>query len=123
MNDDSQTTQLCILGTQAEFAGDLTLAQMHYRQAWEAAESDFERCIAAHYLARCFIDPVARLEWNRAALHYAERSKDERTAAFFPSLYLCLGQSYEHTGELALAQEFYDRAANLGFPHDLGYQG
>jgi tetratricopeptide (TPR) repeat protein len=107
----------CLEGTRAEFEGRIAAARQLYQQAWEAARDDFEACVAAHYCARHQPDPRVSLHWNLAALAHADAVGDERVRNFYPSLYLNLGYSYELLGDLARARDYYDRAADLGFPH------
>lgn len=123
MDQPNQTMDLCIQGTQAEFAGRFDQACALYWQAWLAASSDYEASIAAHYVARCQPDPQEKLRWNKEAVKRADEAHDERVAAFYPSLYLNLGQSFEQLGDLAQAQHFYELARQLGLPHDPGYPG
>jgi tetratricopeptide (TPR) repeat protein len=109
---------LCIKGTQAEFAGRLDKARALYWQAWEAAQNDFEACIAAHYVARHQPRPEDALIWNQVALARAEAVGDERVESFYPSLYVNLGHSYETLGQLTEARRYYNLAAELGLVHE-----
>ena len=117
MNPDNPVVKLCIAGTQAEFNGRIDAARALYRQAWEAAQDDYEACIAAHYVARHQPDPHETLRWNREALARAEAVGDGRVDSFYPSLYLNMGQSFERLGDEAEAQRYYEMAAALGVPH------
>ncbi len=51
------------------------------------------------------------------ALDHAQAVKDERVAEFYPSLYLCLGKSYEELGDKANAERYYNLATELGVIH------
>lgn len=104
-------------GTQAEFAGQIAEAHSLYLQAWEAAQNDYEACIAAHYVARHQLTPEATLHWNQIALERADAAGDERVQEFYGSLYLNMGHSYELVGDQAAAQHYYALAAALGFVH------
>jgi tetratricopeptide (TPR) repeat protein len=115
-----QLIQLCIEGTQAEFRGEIDVARALYQQAWEAAQDDFEACIAAHYVARHQADPVQRLHWNQIALDRANAVGDDRVLAFYPSLFLNMGQSFELLGNPDEARRYYDQAAELGVIHQIG---
>lgn len=117
MDKNNQVIQLCIAGSRAEFEGRIDSARALYRQAWEAAGNDYEACVAAHYRARRQEDPRESLRWNQEALARARKVGDERVRAFYPSLYLSLGQSYEALGEPAEAKRYYDLAAALGVDH------
>jgi tetratricopeptide (TPR) repeat protein len=113
-----EVLRLCVLGTQAEYAGRSDEAAELYRQAWRAARDDYEACLAAHYVARIQDSPELALHWNEIALARAESSQDERVIPFYPSLYVNLGRSYELLGHMRQAEEFYQRAAQLGLDHD-----
>jgi tetratricopeptide (TPR) repeat protein len=117
MDTNNAVIQLCVQGTQAEFRGEMDAACSLYRQAWEAAQDDFEACVAAHYVARCHEDPHEQLHWNRIALERADAVGDGRVQSFYPSLYLNMGQSYERIGQPEEARRWYDLAAELGVPH------
>jgi hypothetical protein len=109
--------QLCIQVTQAEFAGRQDEARALAWQAWGAAASDYEACIAAHYVARFQEDPAGRLRWNREALDRANAAPPDRVREFYPSLYLNMGRSHELLGDPVEAQRYYDLAAGLGAVH------
>ena len=83
MDPDNPVIKLCIEGAQAEFAGSVEEADKLYRQAWTAARDDYERCVAAHYVARCQKTPEERLHWNREALVRAEAVGDEQVRSFY----------------------------------------
>lgn len=117
MDLTNPTLKLCMDGTHAEFEGRKEDACDFYRRAWETATDDYEACVAAHYMARCQADPEEVFRWNREALERADAAKDDRVQEFYPSLYLNMGSSYEQIGNPEKAQEYFDLAANLGFPH------
>lgn len=117
---DNLVIQLCVEGTQAEFRGEIEVARALYQQAWEVAQDDFEACIAAHYVARHQADPAQRLHWNQIALDRANAVGDDRVLAFYPSLFLNMGQSFELLGNPDEARRYYDQAAELGVIHQIG---
>ena len=117
MDTQNPVIQLCIAGTQAEFDGRMTAAHESYQQAWEIAQTDYEACIAAHYLARFQETPEERLRWNQEALERAKRVNDESVKEFYPSLYLNLGHSHEMLGNQAEAQRYYDLTVQSGVVH------
>ncbi|MEA5079283.1 MAG: hypothetical protein VB013_12005 [Anaerolineaceae bacterium] len=119
MDETNPVVQLCVKGTQAEYQGKPEEAHALYQAAWEAAENDFEACIAAHYVARFQTDPLEKLRWNQIALEKADAVSDGSVEYFYPSLYINLGQSYELLGNATEAKRFFDLAAKLGLPHQL----
>lgn len=123
MDAANPVIKLCIAGTQAEFAGRTEDARSLYQQAWQAAQDDYEACIAAHYVARFQPTPEERLRWNREALERANRVKDGSVQEFYPSLYLNMGASYQALGIQAEAHRYYDLAAQLGVVHQAQEDG
>ena len=117
MNPDNPVIKLCIEGTQAEFQGLIAKARSLYQQAWEAAQDDYEACIAAHYVAHLQENPQERLHWNQVALEKANAVTDQSVQDFYPSLFLNMGQSYELLGNVSDAKRYYDLAAELGVVH------
>jgi hypothetical protein len=59
MDATNPVVALCLQGTQAEFRGDIEGARALYRQAWARAATDYEACVAPHYMARRQPDPEA----------------------------------------------------------------
>jgi tetratricopeptide (TPR) repeat protein len=119
MEIDNPVVQLCIAGTQAEFQHHIDEAIEFYEQARQAQTNNYEACIAAHYMARHQKDPKIEFDWNQKALEFTKSCADERVTPFFPSLYLNMGKSYERLGDTKSAQEYYDKAAILGLPHQM----
>jgi hypothetical protein len=117
MDINNPVIQFCMDGARAEFEHRIADARILYQQAWDARADDYEACIAAHYVAR-FQDSVEEsLRWNQLALSHAEAVNDERVKEFYPSLYLCLGKSYEELKDRPNAEKYYNLAAELGIIH------
>ena len=114
MDLNNPVIKLCVAGTQAEFKGQIDEARALYQQAWEAAQDDFDACIAAHYVARHQEKPEEKLHWNQVALDRANAVGDSRVEAFYPSLFLNMGHSFELLGNGVEAKRYYDLAAELG---------
>jgi len=108
---ENKVIKLCAEGMQAEAVGNVDFAHSLFQQAWEIAENDFEAFTAAHYLARNQKDPNDVLSWNLEALTRAVRINDESVQAYFPSLYLNIGKSYEGLNNLKAAENYYQQAA------------
>lgn len=119
MDPDNPVIKLCIAGTQAEFKGNMDEACVLYHQAWEASTDDYEACIAAHYVARCQTSPEEVFRWNQEALERANAVSGDSVRAFYPSLYLNMGRSYELIGDQAEAKKYFSLAAELGVSHQI----
>jgi tetratricopeptide (TPR) repeat protein len=111
MDPNNPIVELCAEGMQAESEGKNEAALRLFTRAWEASRDDYEACIAAHYLARQQTTPQDVLHWNQEALQRAESLGDERIEAFYPSLYLNMGYSYEVLGDRDQAIRYYQLAA------------
>ena len=119
MDLDNPVIELCVQGTQAEFAGRIQEARELYWQAWESSTDDYEACIAAHYVARHQETHTETFRWNLEALERADKVQDDRVRDFYPSLYLNMGYSFELLGNQAEAQRYYTLASALGVEHQL----
>jgi hypothetical protein len=104
--------KLCAAAIQAEMSGDTAGAVRLSAQAWDSRKTDYDGCIAAHYLARYQESAVDWLLWNRRALDAATAVDNGIADSFYASLHLNLGQSYEDLGNLPEAERQYLLALN-----------
>lgn len=107
IDEDNPIVRLCVAGIEYEQRGEAEKAAASYRLAWDSSTDDLERCIAAHYVARCVTDAQQRLDWNTAALNAALSVGDERVEAFYASLHLNVGKSHEDLEQWADAARAY----------------
>ncbi len=114
--------KLCAEGMNYEGQGKAEEAHKLFQQAWEEATNNFEKFIAAHYLARHQSNVTNKLEWDETALHIALQMKDESMKAYYPSLYLNIAKCYEDLENFKkanvnfhLAQSFADNLQNDGY--------
>jgi hypothetical protein len=114
---DNPIAQLCARGM--ELGGHEGGAL--FQQAWETAETDLEKCIAAHYVARNQDSVSEKLEWDETALFHGLKA-GERIAGFYPSLYLNIAKCHEDLGahEPALAHYLLAQKYAESLPDD-GY--
>ena len=112
MDPNNPVVKLCAQGMEEEGKGNAAKAANLFQQAWEQSTNDFERCIAAHYLARHQPNADLALRWNQEAMDCANRVADGSVAEFLPSLYLNLGKSNEDLGSVERARELYECAAD-----------
>jgi tetratricopeptide (TPR) repeat protein len=95
----------------AEGQGRADEARDLFAQAWAASTDDFDRCVAANYLARHQGSPEQTLHWNREVLTRADAVEDDRVRGFYPLLYLNLRRSYEDLGDRNKARRYYEHSA------------
>jgi tetratricopeptide (TPR) repeat protein len=103
--------QLCAQGMQAEAEGRDVRARDLFLQAWEAAEDDYDACIAAHYLARHQPTPQETLRWNQECLTQADKVGDERVRGFYASLHGNMARAHRDLGQIEQAGEHFESAA------------
>jgi rifampin ADP-ribosylating transferase len=114
--------KLCGQGMLLEGEAKSEEAANLFMQAWEQAANDFERFIAAHYIARHQPDVAGKLKWDETALHLALNLKDEAIKGAYPSLYLNIAKCHEDMGNMGKAKENYESALIFaGFLSDDGY--
>lgn len=111
MDPANPIVRLCAAGMSAEQDGRLQDASLLFQQAWRDSSDDWERCIAAHYLARHQPSPAQTLFWNQEALRLAGTLGADCVRDFYPSLYLNVGHSLEALGRAAEACRYYELAA------------
>ena len=113
MNPENPVVKLCVQGMEQESQGNLEEASRLFLSAWSQSTDDFERCIAAHYVARHQKSPEDALTWNQRSLELARAVGDERVSGFFPSLFLNMGKAYEDLGKRDDARECYNEAQQV----------
>ena len=113
MDSNNPVIQLCAKGMECEGKGDFDNASQLFMEAWNQGSDDFERCIAAHYVARHQKNPKDTLVWNQRSLDHAGAVHDDRVCEFYPSLYLNMGKAHEDLGNRADAKRFYEMAAKV----------
>jgi hypothetical protein len=74
-----------------------------FQQAWDTRSTDYEGCVAAHYLARQQADDEAAFRWNLVALRLADATEDTQVRGFYPSLHVCMASSYQLLGDRTAA--------------------
>lgn len=110
MDPNNPVVKLCVQGMECEGKGNHDEAAKLYMSAWAQSTDDFERCIAAHYVARHQCTPHEALLWNQRSLDHADAAGNDRVAEFYPSLYLNMGKAYEDVAQYDEARCFYEMA-------------
>ena len=111
IDPENRVVKLCAAGVAVE--GDSNLARELFTRAWELCTDDWERSIAAHYLARHQPNAQETLRWNQRALEHAQAAPNGAAEEFLPSLYLNLAESYRHLGRYDEALDCARRARGV----------
>ncbi|MFJ5231004.1 hypothetical protein ACIQBJ_14045 [Kitasatospora sp. NPDC088391] len=112
IDPENTVVQLCAQGMQAEAEGQDARARDLFLRAWEAAEDDYDACIAAHYLARHQPTPQETLRWNQECLNRADKVGDERVRGFYASLHANIARAHRDLGQVDRARAHFESAAS-----------
>lgn len=114
---DNNVVKLCAQGMDEEGKGKDDKAMMLFLQAWNEAANNFEKFIAAHYVARQQKTVADKLKWDETALGLALKINDDEMKGSYPSLYLNIAKCYEDLKDLDHAKKNYQLA--LSFSNSL----
>ena len=113
--------KLCMQGTGMEEKGEAEEARKLFLQAWNESTNDFERFIAAYYVARHQNNVRDKLKWLETSLTFALSISDDTVNAAFPSLYSQIADGYEDLNDPDKAGENRELANSFGSePSDKG---
>jgi rifampin ADP-ribosylating transferase len=102
--------KLCVNGMGMEDRGEPDEASRLFQQAWNEATNDFEKFIAAYYVARHQVDVRGRLKWLETSLQFALKINDVTVRSAFPSLYSNIARCYEDLNDPDNAKKSYELA-------------
>jgi tetratricopeptide (TPR) repeat protein len=105
--------KLCLQGMGMEEQGKPDDAIKFFTQAWNESTNDFEKFMAAYYVARHQKNVPGKLKWLETALQFALKINDDTVKSAFPSLYLNIAKCYEGLNEPGKAKENYELASSL----------
>jgi hypothetical protein len=120
-NPHNHIVKLCIQGMGMEEKGNLEEAGKIFLQAWNAATNDFEKFLAAHYVARHQKNVSDKLKWLEMTLQFALGINDNTVKSAFPSLHFNIAKCYEDLGDPDKAKKNYGLATSFkDKPSDTG---
>jgi len=111
----------CIQGMDLEEKGRPEEASKIFFQAWNEATNDFEKFLAAFYVARHQINHLDRLKWYQTALSLALTINDDSVKGAYPSLYINIAKCYDDLNDRDNAKKNYELGNSfIGKPSDKG---
>jgi rifampin ADP-ribosylating transferase len=120
-NPNNNVVKLCIQGMAMEDAGKAAEASELFLQAWNEATNDFERYLAAYYVARHKDDVREKLQWLETSLGFAQSVESVAATSAFPELYRSIADSYKELGEPENARKNLELAeVSRSHPTDKG---
>src|SRR5215210_3889037 len=84
-----------------------------FHQAWNEATNDFEKFIAAYYVARHQKNISDKLCWLQTALQFALKINDESVKSAYHSLYLNIAKCYEDLNDPEKAKKNHELAISF----------
>lgn len=112
-NPNNSVVKRCLQGMGMEEKGKPEEASKLFLQAWDEAINDFEKFIAAHYVARHQKNVSDKLTWLETVLRFALEINDDSVKSVFPSLYLNIAKCYEDLIEPDKAKKNYELATSF----------
>jgi len=109
-NPTNKIVKLCLQGMGLEEKGKPGEAGRIFLEAWNEATNDFEKFIAAFYVARHQKNVSGKLKWLETALQFALSVNDDSVKGALPSLYLSIAKCYEDLSDLHNAKKNYELA-------------
>jgi rifampin ADP-ribosylating transferase len=113
--------KLCLQGMAMEEKGKAQAASKLFLKAWNGATNDFEKFLAAYYVAQRQKAVPDKLKWLETALDYALRINDAAVRPALPLLYFHIAQCYEELSDLDKAKTNHELAISFtDDPEDSG---
>ncbi|HTJ48247.1 MAG TPA: NAD(+)--rifampin ADP-ribosyltransferase [Cyclobacteriaceae bacterium] len=120
-NPSNNVVKLCLQGMGMEEIGKPEEASKLFHQAWNEATYDFEKFMAAHYVARHQKNVSDKLKWLETTLEFALKTDSETVKSAFPSLYTNIAKCYEDLNDPDNAKKNYELATSFKYrPSDKG---
>ena len=109
-NPGNNVIKLCVQGMAMEEKGNPDEASRLFLQAWNEATNDFEKYIAAYYVARHKENVPDKLKWLETALQFAIKVNNESAKSALPNLYSNIAKCHEDLGDVDNAKKNFELA-------------
>lgn len=101
----NKIVQLCLRGMAMEAQNKPEEAGELFMQAWNEAGNDFERFLAAYFVAKPQTGASERLKWLETSLQHALNINNEMVFSAYPTLYTSIGKCYEGLNDFENAKK------------------
>lgn len=120
-NPNNPFIQLCLQGINLEDQHKPNEATRLYLQTWKQAANDYDKFIAAWFLARVQLNVADSLTWYKIALDLTLTVNNDAVSSALPSLHANLANCYQELGDSANATKHDGLAlATVNQPTDKG---
>jgi len=113
-NPNNPVIQRCMQGMELAEKAQSGAAAAVFLQAWNEAGNDFEKFIAAHFLARHQQDTRDKLTWLHTALQHGLNVNTDAVKSALPSLYINMAQCYAALGDADNEKKYRELAVSAG---------
>lgn len=110
---NNQIVRLCLQAMNLESQGKEDEAGATYQMAWREARENFEKFLAAYFVARHEKSNNEKLDWFEIALQYAFISDNPAVTSAFYSLYSNLAICYHDAGDPDREKEYLELAETI----------
>ena len=107
-NPNNNIVKLCLQGIDKEAIGDHKEAGKFFLYAWNEATDDFEKYLAAYFLARQQADVSAKLKWFETALQLALKTNNHATNSGLPSIYTNIANCHKSLNDVESARKYFE---------------
>ena len=107
-NPGNHVVKLCVQSIDAEGKGEPGAAGRLCLQAWNEATNDFERFIAAHFVARHQNNVADKLKWLETTLQLALKINNDAVNGALPALYANIAKCYEDLNDPGNAKKNHE---------------
>lgn len=109
-NPHNPIIKLCMQGMTEEESGNNKAAGNLFTQAFNEATNDFEKYLAAFYLARNQAVASEKLKWFNTCLQFALKVESDSVTSALPALYANIAKCYDELGDGADAKKYNELA-------------
>jgi rifampin ADP-ribosylating transferase len=110
---NNNIVKLCLQGMAMEENGKPAEASRLFLQAWNEATNDFEKFIAAYYVARHQNNVLDKLTWLETTLQLALKLNNDAVKAALAPLYVSIAKCYEDLNDPVNAKKNYELANSV----------
>jgi hypothetical protein len=96
---NNHIVKLCVQGLDMEAKGNREEAAHLFLRAWNEATNDFEKFLAAHFVAKHQTDVSEKLRWLETALQLALKSNHDAAISALPGLYTEIAKCHEELND------------------------
>ena len=112
-NANNNVVKLCLQGMGLEEKDKHEEAGKLFIQAWKEAANDFEKFLAAYYVARHQKKVSDKLTWLETSLQFALKINDDAAKSAFSTLHFNISKCYEELSNPDMAKRNYELAISF----------